>query len=183
MADWLEAELYRRRTLQLAGPLDDAVGARLSAALMTMDAESDESIELRLASPGGSLNAALSVIDTLDLVGVPVRATAVGGVFGPAAFVLALSPVRIASPSALIRLSTDPVSHMGAADDLVRAAAAEALRLESLIERLAQASGRDPAVITEDIRTRRTFTAREAVEAGLVDEIHEGKRGAPRPRP
>lgn len=183
MADWLEAELYRRRTLQLAGALDDEVGARLAAALMTLDAEGDEAVELRLTSPGGSLDAAFSLIDTVDLLGVPVRATAVGGVFGPAAFVLALCPVRLASPSALIRLSKAPVSHRGAADDLVRAAAAEEERLNGLVERLANACGRDSDEVREDVRNSRTFTATEALEAGLIDEIYEGKRRAPRLAP
>ena len=177
MADWLEAELYRRRTLQLAGPLDDEVGARLAAALMTMDAEGDEAVEFRLTSPGGSLDAALSLIDTIDLLGVPVRATAVGGLFGPAAFVLALCPVRLASPSALIRLSTSATSHAGAADELVRAAAVEEQRLRGLIDRVTAACGRGVADVDDDVRTRRTFTAPEAVEAGLVDQITDSGRG------
>lgn len=177
MSDWLETELYRRRTLQLAGTLDDETGARLAAALMTMDAEGDDAVELRMTSSAGSIDAAFALIDTIDLLGVPVNATAMGAVFGPAAFVLALCPTRRAAPSALIRLSEPTSSHLGAPDELVRAAAEEARRMETLIERLAHACGRPAQEIGADIRTGRTFTAQEAVEAGLVDEISLGRRG------
>lgn len=179
MADWLEAELYRRRTLQLAGPLDAELGARLAAALMTMDAEGDEPVDLRLTSPGGSLDAAFSLIDTVDLLGVPVRATAVGGVFGAAAFVLALCPDRVASPSAVIRLCVPPSSHVGAAEDLVRAAAEEERRLATLVQRVAEASGRAVSEVADDVRTSRTFTASEALTAGLVDRVSGGKPAGP----
>ena len=171
MADWLESELYRRRTLQLAGPLDSPTGARLAAALMTMDAEGDDSVDLRMTSAGGSVDAALSLIDTIDLLGVPVNATALGAVFGPASFVLALCPRRRASPSAVIRLTEPGSSHEGRPDDLVRAAAADRARMDTLAHRVAAVSGRPVDEILADIRTGRTFTAHEAQQAGLIDEV------------
>lgn len=176
MSEWLEGELYRRRTVQLAGPLDDETGARLAATLMALDAEGDDAVELRMTSSGGSMEAAFSLIDTVDLLGVPVRATALGAVFGPAAFVLALCPTRRAAPSARIRLAAPTFVHEGRPDDLLRVAEADRGRLEELAERLAAICGRSAADIAADIRTSRTFTAAEAVRAGLVDEISFGPR-------
>lgn len=176
MSDWLDGELYRRRTVQLAGPLDDETGARLAATLMAMDGEGDEAVELRLTSSSGSMEAAFSLIDTVDLLGVPVRATALGAVFGPAGFVLAVCPTRRAAPSARIRLSAPTFSHEGRPDDLVRGAEADRVRLDDLTERLAAICGRPAPEIAADIRTGRTFTAVEAVEAGLVDEVAFGSR-------
>lgn len=176
MSDWLDGELYRRRTVQLAGPLDDDTGARLAATLMAMDAEGDEAVELRLTSAGGSMEAAFSLIDTVDLLGVPVRATALGAVFGPAAFLLAVCPTRRAAPSARIRLAAPTFAHEGRPEDLVRVAEADRGRLDELTVRLATMCGRSAAEIADDIRTGRTFTAAEAVETGLVDEISFGPR-------
>lgn len=176
MSEWLEGELYRRRTVQLAGPLDDETGARLAATLMAMDAEGDEAVELRLTSSGGAMEAAFSLIDTVDLLGVPVRATALGAVFGPAAFVLAVCPVRRAAPSARIRLSAPTFSHEGRPDDLVRVAQSDRIRIDELTERLSAICGRPAEEIANDIRTGRTFTATEAAEAGLVDEVAFGPR-------
>ena len=174
MSDWLEGELYRRRTLQLAGALTDETGARLAAALMTLDAEGDEAVELRMTSSGGSMDAAFSLIDTIDLLGVPVRATALGAVTGPAAFVLVLSPTRRAAPSARIRLEEPALVHDGRPDELVRAAEADRQRIVDLTHRLAAACGRPAEAIAADIRAGRTFSATEAVEAGLVDEVSFG---------
>lgn len=171
MSEWLDSELYRRRTLQVAGDLGDETGSRLAAALMTMDAEGDEAIELRLTSSGGSMDAAFSLIDTIDLLGVPVRATAVGAVFGPAAFVLALCPLRRAAPSARIRLAEPTFSEQGRAQDLVAAAAAARARLDEVTRRVAAASGRTLEEIESATRTGRTFTAEEALALGLIDEI------------
>ncbi len=178
MADWLEGELYRRRIVQIAGPLDDEAGARLAATLMAMDAEGDDAVELRVTSSGGSMEAAYSLIDTIELLGVPVRATALGAVFGPAAFVLALCPTRRAAPSARIRLAAPTFSHEGRPEDLVRATEADRLRIDELTERLAAACGRPVEEVARDIRVGRTFTAGEALEAGLVDEITLGSRHA-----
>lgn len=174
MSDWLEGELYRRRTLQLTGALDDQAGARLAAALMAMDAEGDDAVELRVTSSGGCMDAAFALIDTVDLLGVPVRATALGAVSGPAAFVLALCPTRRAAPSARIQLAEPSLTHEGRPDDLVRAAEDVAARMEGLTHRLARVCGRAEQEIAEDIRTGRIFTAAEALQAGLVDEISLG---------
>ena len=41
LSDWLQSELYRRRTLHFSGPLDDESTGHLAATLMTMDADGD----------------------------------------------------------------------------------------------------------------------------------------------
>ncbi|HUR47965.1 MAG TPA: ATP-dependent Clp protease proteolytic subunit [Acidimicrobiales bacterium] len=183
MRDWLESELYQRRTIQLAGVLADEVGGRLAATLMTMDAEGDDAVEFRMTSQGGSIDAAFSLIDTIDLLGVPVRAVALGRVAGPAAFVFALCPVRFAAPSASLQLLEPNFAHTGRPDELVRASVSDQKRLDDLIERLVGVSGRARSEITADIRSGRVFTASEARQAGLVDEIavapNAGHRGNP----
>ena len=171
MRDWLEGELYQRRTLQLAGVLDDETGARIAAALMTMDAEGDDSVELRITSPSGSIDAAFSLIDTIDLLGVPVRGLALGRVAGPAAFVLALCPLRQAAPSATIQFREPDFSHSGRPDELLRATASDQQRLDHLVERLVAVSGRPRDEIAADVRRGRIFTAVDALEAGFVDEL------------
>lgn len=183
MGDWLESELYQRRTLQLAGVLDYETGSRIAAALMTMDAEGDDAIELRMTSQGGSIDAAFSLIDTIDLLGVPVRALALGRVAGPAAFVFALCPVRLAAPSATLQLSEPDFSHAGSPGELARVTASHQKRLDGLIERLVAVSDRARDEVAADIRRGRAFTASEALQAGLVDEIavapKAGRRGTP----
>lgn len=171
MKDWLESELYKNRTLRLVGPLDDEAAARLGAALMAMDAEGDDAVELHVSSTSGSMDAAMVLIDTIDLLGVPVRATALGSVHGPAAFVLALSPVRFASPHASVRLEEPKTNHAGRPEDLLRAAELNEARMATLLQRLEDATGKSPEEVASYLREGRIFTAAEAAEVGLVDEI------------
>ena len=171
MSDWLESELFQRRTLRLTGALDDEAAGRIAAALMTMDAEGDDVIDLHISSATGSLDAALVLIDTIDLLGVPVRSTALGVVAGPAAFVLALSPRRRTTAHASVRLAQPELSQDGRTEDLVRAAQESASRIETLTERLADSTGRSKEEVAADLEKGRIFTAGEALESGLVDEI------------
>lgn len=171
MRDWLDSQLFERRTLRLAGPLDDEKAGRIAAALMTMDAQGDDLIDLHVSSESGSLDAALVLIDTIDLLGVPVRATALGVVAGPAAFVLAMSPRRRATAHASIRLAEPEADHKGQAEELVRAANESRARLDALTERLAEVTRRPREEIAGYVESRRTFTATEAVQARLVDEV------------
>ena len=171
MSDWLESELFRRRTLRLTGALDDEAAGRIAAALMTMDAEGDDVIDLHISSATGSLDAALVLIDTIDLLGVPVRSTALGAVDGPAAFVLALSPRRRAAAHASVRLAQPELKQGGRVDDLVRAAQESGSRMQMLAGRLAEATRRSKHDVAADLERGRIFTAAEALEAGLVDEV------------
>ena len=68
---------------------------------MALDAESAAPIELVINSPGGPVDAGLSVIDTLDLLRAPVAALCLGQAGGTAAAVLAcVRSTRRATPTA-----------------------------------------------------------------------------------
>ncbi|MBW3537027.1 MAG: ATP-dependent Clp protease proteolytic subunit [Actinobacteria bacterium] len=176
LSEWLQSELYRRRTLHFSGPLDDEAAGRLAATLMTMDADGDDAVHLHISSTTGSMDAAMVLIDTIDLLGVPVRATALGAVHGPAAFVVALSPIRAATANASLRLVDPKTSHEGRPQDLVRAAELSQARLDTLRDRLAEVMGKSSEEIASYLRDGRTFTAAEALAAGLVDEIATAPR-------
>ncbi|HEX7094260.1 MAG TPA: ATP-dependent Clp protease proteolytic subunit, partial [Acidimicrobiales bacterium] len=75
--EWARASLLERRTVLLDGPLDDATASRVTSELMLLAADGDEPIMLRIDSEGGSTAAALTVIDVIDALGVPVHAVCV----------------------------------------------------------------------------------------------------------
>ena len=93
------------RLILLHGALDEPVAGELAVRLMTLDAIGDEPISLYIDSADGPLNAALTVIDTIDLLGVPVHGTGVGRVEGAVLGVLAACELRRASPNARLRLT------------------------------------------------------------------------------
>ena len=74
----LAERLFEQRVVGLHGALDDTVATRVSAELMTLDAEGDGPVTLRIDSAGGSVALALTVMDVIELLGVPVRAAVPG---------------------------------------------------------------------------------------------------------
>jgi len=87
LADW-QASLYDRllekRIVLASGPLDDAAAARLSAQLLTLDAEGDKPIRLELQNLRAELAAALTVMGILDVLRVRVHGCVSGEISGPA---------------------------------------------------------------------------------------------------
>ena len=74
LSDLLAERLFAQRVVLLHGPLDDLTVARLSAELMTLDAEGDEPVTLRVDCGEAELAHALTLMDVIELMGVPVRA-------------------------------------------------------------------------------------------------------------
>ena len=71
---------------------------------MTLDATGDDPIQLHIDSPGGTLEAAMCLIDVIDLLGVELTATCIGQAAGPALGPLVVAHHRRATPHARFRL-------------------------------------------------------------------------------
>jgi ATP-dependent Clp protease protease subunit len=163
--------LLGRRTVLVATTLDDETASRVAAELMTLDALGDEPIELWVNCTGGTFESALTVMDVIDLVGVPVRATCIGRAQGPGVGVLAVAHHRAAAPHAHLRFDAPSSVISGRVTDVVRAAEEVTRRHDEFCRRVASAAEQTVEWVDEALRTRRTFEPIEAVRAGLLDEI------------
>lgn len=166
--DWARASLLERRTVLLDGPLDDDVANRVATELMLLDADGDDPAALRIDSAGGSLAAALTVIDVVDLLGVPVHATCVGRADGPA---FAVAAHRVVAPHAVLRLGDETPGREGRARDVLEFAEQYTLQLEQLARRLAAASTVDEQTVADMICRRARVSVDEARRLGFVDEV------------
>jgi ATP-dependent Clp protease protease subunit len=138
---------------------------------MTLGATGDGPIDLFVDSSDGSLEAAFVLIDTLDLLHVPVRAHCLGRAAGPAVGVLAVADRRSAARHAAIRLIQPAGQLAGTADQAAAQAQRHAELLRRFQGRLAKATGRSVDEIAHDMRHGRFLDAREAFEYGLIDAI------------
>ena len=138
---------------------------------MTLDATGDDPIELHLDSPGGTLGAALSLIDVIDLLGVELHATCSGQLVGPTVGLLAVAHRRRCMPHARFRLYLPDVGFRGPAVDVQVFVDAHRRQMRSFIARLAEAIRKPEARIAEDLASGRFLHADSAVAYGLVDEI------------
>ena len=178
-AGWQDA-LYERllgqRIVLASGILDDAAATRLSAQLLTLDAEGTGPVRLELQNLQAELPAALTLMGVLDVIRAEIQAFASGETGGAALGVLASCPRRSAYPNASFTLS-EPKLQFGGTVTAVTAREQQARRMvDSLFYRIAEATGRDAGEIREDARRGRTFTAAEAIGYGLVQD-----RAAKRP--
>jgi ATP-dependent Clp protease protease subunit len=169
--DWMAERLFAQRVVPLSGTLDHATAGHVAAQLMTLDALGDDPVELRVTSPGGEVAAALSLVDVVDLLGVPVRATAVGRVHGPALAVLAVCDDRTVAAHSSLRLTGTRVELWGAASDLARQADAHRVEWDAFCACMARATGQDLDRVAADAGTGRYFTAEEAVGYGIADRV------------
>jgi ATP-dependent Clp protease protease subunit len=176
--------LFDQRVVFLWGPLDDALASHLAAELMTLDATGDDPVHLHIDSPGGTLEAALCLVDVIDLLGVELTATCVGQAAGPAIGPLAVAHRRRATPHARFRLS-EPVFELdGPARDLDAWATNQRSQLRRFCTRLATSLGASAESLEADLASGRFLDAEEALEYGLIDEIcGPGARVYPMPGP
>ncbi|HEV3328035.1 MAG TPA: ATP-dependent Clp protease proteolytic subunit [Acidimicrobiales bacterium] len=178
--DDVRSALLERRVVLLRAELDTAAASELAATLLTLDATGDTSIELRMSSSHGPLDAALSVIDVIDVLGVPVHAVALGTIEGgPVGVLVSCSPRRIGA-HAVLRLREPDVQVAGTANDLERALAAQGARRAGFLEHLADRVGRPFAELDAEWSRGAILEARDAVTLGYADEILEaGAQRAP----
>ncbi|MHB1930609.1 MAG: ATP-dependent Clp protease proteolytic subunit, partial [Acidimicrobiales bacterium] len=177
MAGWqpdhrnVEEALLARRILQLRGPLDETVAGDLCSRLMFLDGSGDDAVTLYVDSPGGPIHAALTVVDTMELLGVPVDTICVGRSEGPAVAVVAAGRRRRAAAHARFRLSEPAVSADGRAAQLQAWAEHHAEQSARLACVLARTTGRPQEHVEADLAAGRWLDSAGAVAYGIVDEV------------
>src|SRR5581483_10454256 len=106
-ADWqdlLYAKLLDKRIVMASGVLDDDAATRLSAQLLTLDADGDGPIRVELQNLRADLPAALALMGVIDTLRAPVHAQASGEVRGASVGLLASCSRRLAYPNASLAL-------------------------------------------------------------------------------
>ena len=163
--------LFDRRIVTLTGRLDNEAANGVGAALMTLDATGDEPVSLQIDSGEGAVAAALTLMDVIDLLGVPVHAVCIGQAVGPAVGVLAVCHHRVVSPHSVIRLVEPRVELEGSAGQLEQMAALHLRQWRAFCSRLSEATGRPTEQLLHDAAQGRFLDAGEAVAYGLADVV------------
>ena len=169
----LRDHLFERRVVVVTGRLDHEVAGRAAIELMTLDADGDEPIRLQLSCSDGDLDAALSLMDVVELVGVPVEALCIGCVGGAAIGVLAVADRRLATVTTSLLLRDPGDSFTGSAHDQQRWAQHRADRWRTFCERVSGFTHRSFDEVEADFERGRFLSATEAIDYGLIDEIAE----------
>ncbi len=171
LSETLRSRLLDQRVVLLHGPLDDRSVTRVSAELMTLDADGDGSVTLRLDCGEADLAVALTLMDVIELMGVPVHALCLGQVGAGAIGVVAVCAHRAAMPSTRFSLCEPTTRHEAHVRNVAQWAELYARERHRFCERVGVATGKSVAAVEEDLERGRFLSAAEAVGYGIIDEV------------
>lgn len=166
--------LLRERVVFVRGPLDENRANLVVAQLLYLDQQDPaQEIKLYINCAEGDLRAAVSIYDAMQLVRPDIRTVCIGVAGGGAAVLLAAGTrgKRGALPSARIMVHQPRGEIRGTVAEIdVRAR--ELLRLRYQVnEILARHTGQPVERIERDADSELWFSAPEARDYGLIDEI------------
>ncbi|MBC2642200.1 ATP-dependent Clp protease proteolytic subunit [Rhodococcus wratislaviensis] len=169
--DWLTERLFDKRIVSLTGRLDAEATNRAAASLALLDASGDAEVQLWLQGVDADVDAAATLLDTLDQMGVPLHVHCRGDVRRMAVALLAPAGRRTAAPHARFHLREPRTSCVGPASDVAVAAEQHEQQLRRLQQRIADSCGQPLDTVIGDMREARILTADEARDYGLIDTI------------
>jgi ATP-dependent Clp protease protease subunit len=172
-SDPVFGRMLGKRIVVLGAEVNAAVASTVVSQLLLLATEAPtEEIRLYINSPGGSLAAGFAVYDTIRAVPVDVSTWATGEVSSVAQFLLCAGTPgkRHALPTARIVMREPSVD--------CRPEVSGGWRAE-MVRLMASHTGQHPSTIERDLTRGRVFTAPEARDYGIVDDIVPGTPGAP----
>ena len=168
------ARLLKNRIVFLGSEVNDQVANFITAQMLYLEAEDPEKdIWLYINSPGGSVTAGMAIYDTMQFVSPDVGTICMGLGASMGQFLLCAGArgKRFALPHARIMMHQPSAGMQGQASDI--AIQAEQLKyIKSLLaERIAEHTGQTPEQVNIDSDRDRWFTAEEAKDYGIIDDV------------
>ncbi|MGN6608744.1 MAG: ATP-dependent Clp protease proteolytic subunit [Jatrophihabitans sp.] len=174
-------KLFEERIIFLGAPIDDVVANDVIAQLIVLESnDPDRDILIYINSPGGSFTALTAIYDTLQFVRPEIQTYCMGQAASAAAvlpaagtkgkrYALSNSRILIHQPSG----GTEGAQQISDLDIQAR----EILRMRDLMEQiLARHTGQDIETIHRDVERDKIFTAEQAKEYGMVDEVISSRK-------
>lgn len=174
----LDADVYQRllreRIVFLGSEVRDQNANAICAQLLLLSAEDPEAdIFLHINSPGGSVDAGMAIYDTMNYIPNDVATVGMGLAASMGQFLLCAGTrgKRYALPHARIMMH-QPSSGMGGSASDIKIQAQQSLHIKKvLLELISEHTGQTVEQVTNDADRDRWFTADEAKEYGLVDQV------------
>ena len=172
-------DIYSRllddRIVFITGEIDDALANTVIAQLIFLEAKDPtKPINMYINSPGGSVSAGLAIYDTMNYIQSEVCTICVGLAASMGAFLLSSGEKgkRFALPNSEIMIHQPLGGFQGQASD-IKIHAEHILRTKDKLNRiLAKNTGKELSQITVDTDRDNFFSAKEALEYGLIDKIY-----------
>ena len=166
--------LLKERIIFLGTQIDDQVANLVVAQLLYLAREDPEKdISVYIHSPGGVVTAGLAIYDTMQLIQPDVSTICVGSAYSMGTVLLCAGAKgkRYTLPNSTIHMHQGRAGTQGQITD-IKIAAKEFERLDELVAKiLAKHTGQPLEKIKQDTDRDIYFSAEQAVEYGLIDDI------------
>jgi ATP-dependent Clp protease protease subunit len=165
--------LLRDRIIFLGQQVDDEISNKITAQLLTLAADPEKDIYLYINSPGGSVTAGMAVYDTMNYIKNDVVTIAMGFCASMGQFLLTAGAKgkRFALPHTKILMHQPSAGLAGTATDIRIYAEQLVKTKKEMAQLIADHSGQTFETITRDSDRDRWFTAHEAKDYGLIDDV------------
>ncbi|HLJ66960.1 MAG TPA: ATP-dependent Clp protease proteolytic subunit [Chloroflexota bacterium] len=171
------SRLLRERIIFINSPIDDDLATLVVAQLLFLQSEDGErDIQMYINSGGGSITAGFAIHDTMRHITAPVATIAMGMTGSMATFLLASGArsKRFALPNATVHFHPAGGYGFGGSAPDIEIHVRHLLDMQERGNRLmAEYTGQTLEQIQRDFQRDRFFTAPEARDYGLVDEVLE----------
>ncbi|AEM87238.1 ATP-dependent Clp protease proteolytic subunit [Streptomyces violaceusniger] len=181
LGDQVYNRLLGERIIFLGQQVDDDIANKITAQLLLLAADPDKDIYLYINSPGGSISAGMAIYDTMQYIQNDVVTIAMGLAASMGQFLLSAGTPgkRFALPNAEILIHQPSAGLAGSASDIK----IHAERLLHTKKRMAELTsfhtGQTVEQIVRDSDRDRWFSAQEAKEYGLVDDVMTSASSVP----
>ena len=170
------SRLLKERIIFVTGPIEDYMANLIVAQLLFLESEDPKKdIFLYINSPGGSVTAGLSIIDTMHHIKPDIATVCVG--LGASMGSLILSQgkkgKRYILPNAEVMIHQPSGGAYGQASDIDITAKHILKTRERVNKMLAKATGQKMVQIEKDVDRDFFMDAEEAMAYGIVDEIYK----------
>ena len=176
------SRLLSDRIVFLGTEIDDGVANVVMAQLLHLESASpDLEISLYINSPGGSYSALTAIYDTMQYIRPDVVTICMGQASSAAAVLLAAGAPgkRGVLQHARVLLHQPSSQAQGTLPDLAIQAKEVARARAEVDQILSRHTGHPVAMIRNDTDRNKTFSARQAVDYGVADEVITSRKAAP----
>jgi ATP-dependent Clp protease, protease subunit len=168
------SRLLNERIIFIGQPIDDDIANLVVAQLIHLESDDpDKDISVYVNSPGGSLHAGLAIYDAMQYVRPDVQTLCYGMAMSAGSLIVTggAEGKRLTLPNARILIHQPSSGFQGQSTD-IEIHAREILELRRLLEEIyARHTGQSAEQVHDDMDRDRFFSAKGAVEYGLVDRV------------
>lgn len=167
------SRLLKDRIIILSGEIEDNLANSIVAQLLYLDSINNDTINLYINSPGGSITSGMAIYDTMNFIKSDVSTICIGMAASMAAFLLSSGKKgkRFCLPNSEVMIHQPLGGAQGQATE-IKIAAERILKLKDKLNTiLAKNTGKSLKQIERDTERDNFMDSNEAFEYGIVDKI------------